>query len=661
MSTPSINLVNSVLDVGTIVDGLINVDSAPVRRMQSQVTSLQSKVSAYQSLNTRMSALANNVNTLLFGDTEAPLVQPYGFADRLSSSIFAKCSATSSDEDTVLAEASNATSGGSYSISVTSLAQAKSMASSGFADATSGLIGTGTIAITTGSGDPVTITINSTNNTLNGVRDAINNANAGVTATIINDGSTSNSYKLLIRADEMGTANAFTVTDNLTGGQALSFGQTQAALDAQFEVNGIGITKSTNTISDVIPGVTFTLKNRTTGPVTIEVDKDLDSVVNALKEFVTAYNSVSSFINGQFKYNTTTEKAGILSGDSTLRRVQGALQAQITQSVSNRFTSYGVAGQIGLEFNRDGSLTLNESDFRDALSDNFTGVAALFLGDGTPSGGATASDSRVSYGGKTLATQSGTYAVQVDTLAQQATAIGAQSVDLLAAAENLTITSGTTFANISLLQDDSIATVLSKINAAVSAKGMLITATNDGTGRIKISTNNYGSSQTFAIQSDGDGGAGTTGFGSTPVTVTGIDIAGKINGHAATGTGLTLAGMAGQPEEGLALSIAQTKTGNYGTVTVASTGAGVEGKSILMNLFSALDGITDPLSGPLHNAQDGLNKNIQMLNDQISSYQERLDKEREMLTLEYSKADQALRLMSLTQSQLSGAAISLSK
>src|SRR5512147_178378 len=105
MSTSSINLTNSVLDVGSIVDGLIYVDSAPVRQMQSQVTTLQSKVSAYQSLNTKLSTLADNVNSMLFGENEAPFTPPSAFADRLSTSVFSKCTVTSSNDDIISATA----------------------------------------------------------------------------------------------------------------------------------------------------------------------------------------------------------------------------------------------------------------------------------------------------------------------------------------------------------------------------------------------------------------------------------------------------------------------------------------------------------------------------------------------------------------------------
>jgi flagellar hook-associated protein 2 len=659
MSTSSVNLTSSMLDVGSIVDGLINVDSAPMRNIQSKVTTLQSKVSAYQSLNTKLSALSDKVNTLLFGATEAPIVQPYSFSDRLSKSVFAKCGVTSSDANAISADASNANSAGDYSITVSSLAQAKTMASAGFSDTAATTTGTGTLTITTGSNNPVIVTINSSNSTLKGVRDAINNANAGVTATIINDGSSA-PYKLLITADDTGTASSFTLTDSLSGGQALSLAQTQAATDAQFVVNGVSITKSSNTISDVISGVTFTLKDLTDSPVTLNVGKDVDSIVTALNEFITAYNTVNSFITGQFTYNTSTKSAGLLSGDATLRRIQSNLQSQFTQSVSNRYTDYNIVGQVGLEFSRDGSLSLDEAKLRSALSDNYAAVAALFLGDGTPAGGVTAADSRVTYNGKTPATQPGTYSVLIDSLAQQATATGNQTITSLSDDETLTITDGSATAIVSLLQNDSLSTVLSKFNSAFSGQGMAVTATDDGTGKIKIATNNYGSAQTLTIVSDKDDYSGTTGFGTSPVSVSGVDIAGTIDGHAAAGDGLTLTGASGQPEEGLSFSIAQTTTGSYGSITVASLTNGVEGSSILMSLFSIMDGITDPLSGPIHNATDGLNKSISSLNDEISSYQTRLDKEREMLTQQYNQADQALRLMTVTQANIQSQLKSLS-
>lgn len=652
MSSSSINLVNSVIDVGSIVDNLIYVDSAPVRNMQSQVTTLQSKVSAFQSLNTNLSTLSDKIDTILYGTTNTPLINPYAFADRLENSIFSKCKVTSSDDAYVSATADNVNSAGTYSIAVTSLAQAKSMAAANFADTSSTTAGTGTLTIKTGANDAVTVTIDQSNNTLTGVCNAINAANAGVAATIINDG-TSNPFKLLITANDAGTANSFSVTDNLSGGQSLNLEQKQSATDAQFVLNGVSITKSTNTISDVIPGVTFALKAMTMGAVNLTVEKDIDSIISSLNDFVSAYNSVNSFINSQFAYNATSKKAGLLSGDSTLRGIQSNLQNQITQSIANRYTSLNFSGQAGLDFNRDGSLSLDSAKLQSALSSNFAGVAALFLGNGTPSDNATATDKRVTYNSKTTQTQAGTYSLQITSLAQQAALVGNQSVVSLSDNETLTITSGSKSATATLLQNDSLSSVLSKINSAFSVQGMAITATDDGTGKIKIATNSYGSDQSITIVSNRDGSSGFTGFGTTPATASGADIAGLINGHAAVGSGLILTGATGQQEENLRLSVAQTAIGDYGSITVALADAGTEGSSIFMNLHSRLAGITDPLTGPIHNSTDSFNQNIKSLNDEISSYQARLDVEKQMLTDQYNQADQALRMLSVTQSSLS--------
>jgi flagellar hook-associated protein 2 len=176
-------------------------------------------------------------------------------------------------------------------------------------------------------------------------------------------------------------------------------------------------------------------------------------------------------------------------------------------------------------------------------------------------------------------------------------------------------------------------------------------ATNDGTNKILISADNYGSAGSFTIVSQ-KGIASETGFG-TLVTATGTDISGLINGHAAVGSGTSLTGATGQFEEGLMLNISQTAIGNYGTATVAPADKGIEDKSILMNLHSLLEGITDPLSGPIHNSEDALSQNIKYLNEEIASYQTRLDIQKEILTMQFNKADEALKLLQVSQSSLS--------
>jgi flagellar hook-associated protein 2 len=640
------------LDVGSIVDGLMNIEKQPITNLQTEVQSLQGQVSAYQSLNTNLSSLSDKVNTLLYGNTDAPSAEPYSFADRLSTSAFAKCTVTSSDEDTVTATAANVNVGGSYSLTVGNLAQAQATNSTGLADKDKTSIGTGSITIKTGQKDPTIINITDSNNTLAGLQTAINDAGLGITATIVNDGSAT-PYKLMLSSKETGTANAFTISTNLSGGSAISFSNSQTAQDAEFVINGASVKRSSNTINDIINGVTFTLKNTTTSPVTLSLANDQDSIVSAIKDFVTAYNAVNTFINSQFAYNSSTQSAGVLAGDPTLRNVQSELQTPLAQGTSNRYTSLSVTGQAGLNFNSDGSLTLNESDFRTALSNNFTSVAALFLGDGTDKGTATSSDSRVTYNTKTSATQAGSYDVSVTSLAKQASATGSQPVTSLTDNETLSITCGTATAAVNLLQNDSLDMVLQRINSALTAQGIAATATDDGSGKVKIATSGYGSSQALTIVSNQGSVAGTTGFGISPITVNGTDIAGTIGGDIAVGKGLFLTGANDQPEQGLSLNIAQTQIGSYGTVTVAPDSDGVEGQSVLMNLSNMLSGITDPLSGPIHNAMDGLNQNITNLNDTISSDQDRLNTKQQSLTDEYNAANSALKMLQVNQAQLS--------
>jgi flagellar hook-associated protein 2 len=658
MSSP-INVFNSGLDVGSIVDSLIHVESAPIRRMKSQVTVLQSRINAYQNLNSTMSSLSNSINRVLFGTTDAPFVIPHSFDERLSRSVFLKHTVKSSDDKVVSASASNATTGGSYSLTVNSLARAKSEASSGFSDPSSNLAGTGSLTITTGDRNPVVIEIDESNNTLYGIRNAINRADAGVTATIINDGS-EHPYRLLITSKNTGTANVFTIEETLSGGQALGFEQTQAAADANFIVNGITISKSSNVVSDVIGGVTLNLKDVSATPVTIHIESDTDSIVNTVNEFIAAYNAVNTFINHQFTYNASSEKAGVLSGDITLRRIQNDLQTLLTRSVANDLTSFSVAGQVGIEFNRDGSLTLNEGKFREVLGQDMHSVAALLLGEGNPTNSGTATDNRVQYTGQTAATQAGTYAIQVDTLAQQASAIGSLVVDLLAENETLTITHGETTASVELLQHDTLETVLEKVNAAFAGQGMDASAVDDG-GRIRISTNTYGSAQSLTIVSDRNDDPGSTGFGTTLTVATGTDIAGRINGNAAIGIGRTLTGAEGQPEEGLRLTVDQTETGPHGTVTVTIADPSAKKSGIFMNIQGMLKGITDPLSGPIHQARDSLNQNIRSINDQIRNYEERLEIRKEILLMQFIKADEALKLLEVNQASLTNQINSLKK
>lgn len=657
----SINLISGGLDVQTIVDNLIYVESAPVRRMQNQQSALQSKVSALQSFNSKLSSFLTKVDDILYQGGTASLSTPYGFEDRFDESVFSQRKAASSSEGIVSAIAAKGAASGSYAITVTSLAQAKAMASANFADTSTTQTGTGTLSIQVGSNATVNITIDGTNNTLDGVRKAINAANAGVSATIINDGS-SQPYRLLITSNNTGTGNAFNITNNLSGGQALTLTQTAAAKDAQLTVNGVSLTKSSNKISDVIQGVTLNLKSETTAPATVTVTDDIDAMVNAIKALTTSYNDITATINAQTKYDPNTKTAGLLSGDATLRNIQTNLQSIFTQSISNGFTSYAVISQIGINFRNDGTLSVDESKLRNALTSDLKGTAALLLGDGTPADSVTTTDNRVIFNSKTPETVPGTYAVEISTAPQQASVLGGQAVTTFAQDETLTIAIGSSNQiQVQLTAGFSLSQALAVINQSFVDNLISAAAVDDGTHKIKIITSAYGSDQTISVTSTGTGLAGTTGFSSTATEGSGVDVAGTINGHIATGIGNTLTGAADQDEKGLILTIRGSSTGSYGSVTVASAADGVEGRSIIMNLRSALKNITNPLSGPIQSSLDGWNSNIHTMTDRISAYNDRLERRKEILTREYAKADQALKLLNVNQTSLNNQIASLSK
>jgi flagellar hook-associated protein 2 len=383
----SINLINGGLDVQTIVDNLITVAHQPIDRLQQQNQASQNKITAYQTLNTKLLALKTSVDNLLFQGEDVPLSMPSSFADRLSESILALRKATSSNENVVTATAAKGMATGNFTVTVTKLAKFDSFTSNNFASDTDTNTKTGSLVIQKGTDDEVTIPIDDTNNTLQGIKNAINDANAGFTASILNDGS-STPYRLVITSNDSGTANALAITNNLTGGSgaAVSLSETTPADDAALQINGIDITSSSNTVTNAIEGVTFDLKAES-GTAVVKVDRDIDSIVAGLQSFVTNYNDAVSYISSQSTYNTTTKSAGILSGDFTLREAQTQIASTLIQSVNLSGCSMNVLSQIGFRLTNNGTLSLDETKLRDELSTNFNDTAHLLLADGQDSEG----------------------------------------------------------------------------------------------------------------------------------------------------------------------------------------------------------------------------------------------------------------------------------
>ena len=229
--------------------------------------------------------------------------------------------------------------------------------------------------------------------TLSAIRDKINAAGAGVTASIINDAS---GARLALRSTETGVENAFrvsaseTVNDGVAaeGLSALAFDavgasqmtRSQTAVNAAAQINGIDITSASNTLDGVVDGMTLTLRQVTTSPVEVTVGADTEAVKKAIETFVSTFNDVASYIRTETKYDEASRTGGKLQGD----RMVTALQSQLRNVVNQTSTASGVYGtlsEIGIGFAVDGTLQIKSSKLDDALG-NLGELNKLFATDG---------------------------------------------------------------------------------------------------------------------------------------------------------------------------------------------------------------------------------------------------------------------------------------
>jgi flagellar hook-associated protein 2 len=296
-----------------------------------------------------------------------------------ATNFFVKKAATS-NETALGVSASSTAPVGTHAVAVHALARASTLASASFNDTDTTTVGIGTLRITVGA-TTTNITLDGANNTLAGVRDAINNSGADVTATTIleNSGGTP-TYRLAIIGKSTGTVNAVTVDASglaVGGGDvALGVTTTQTAQDTSLTVDGIAVTRSTNTVSDVLPGVTLDVKDTVASPVQITLNNDIDAIKTQLNDFVKTYNEVMSFIAAQTKYDSSTRTAGPLIGESSVRALQTGLQRVLATPVAG---TPSILADVGVTTQRDGTLTVDDAKLTSALQTNLSGVSNLFL------------------------------------------------------------------------------------------------------------------------------------------------------------------------------------------------------------------------------------------------------------------------------------------
>ncbi|MGP0595147.1 flagellar filament capping protein FliD [Nitrospira sp. T9] len=369
------------VDFGPVVDALVQAERLPIDGLTQKKLQAQKKQTELGLLGAKLlsfQGLASNLrNRVSFNKNQVNVTSP-------------------SAQTPLLATVSSSAAPGTYQVTVNQLASAHqiiSKASTAVSQTDADIVGgeSGTFQFQVGTGSIQTVNLDATG-TLDDLRAAINDLGAGVSASILNTGSeASPQFRLVLSANETGLDQAITiVADDTTLDTATTGVDTfQAAQDSEVVLGvtdagagttAITITRSTNTLTDVVAGLTLNLQAvDATNPVTISVSQDNGTVKEAISEFVNGYNEIVTFVNERTFYNTETKERGIFVGESLARTVLDRIRESVFSQISG-LTTYSGASQIGFETQTaDGTIKLNEATLDSALSSNFSAVRDLFV------------------------------------------------------------------------------------------------------------------------------------------------------------------------------------------------------------------------------------------------------------------------------------------
>jgi len=745
----------------------------PVVLLQARQATYQKEITAVLSVSTKLStllAVASSVNNPANFNTNTVAVGKTTLGASLLS-----------------ATATSTAAKGTYAISVKQLAQAAKLAANGFVDqnATSVASGDGTVKFKVGNaGTEYSVTV-SAGTTLQALRDAINAKAGSVTATIINDGTGSNPYRLVLAPNESGASSSITITNNDTtldftnkkveaayaftgnsfagtitsnagnnytgstnktfliqavtggapgaatykysidggltylgyGGAAyngaagpatsgagitaavaataidgtgttnegvqIGFGATgtlvagdkfsvdvfaptfQTGQDAVVVVDGTTYTKSSNTVTDLIQGVTLNLLQAdTANGLILSVSSNASGATEKIKNFVSAYNEFNTFLNDQLNFNANSSQASALLGDATLRAIQKKLKDIVSGQIPGLTTGKANLSQIGITSNsKTGVLTVNEGTLSSAISSDPEGVQRLFLGIGTPS------NSAITFVGLSATTSAGRYGLNITTAPQKALLGGATDAtfqDLsttgLTLAETLSFsysgdytatTPATTSFSATLSAGLKINDIVSTLNSTFATQKVSLSASNDS-GKLKITSKDYGKDIRFTVVSDQAPLAVTqTGIGSVGLTAQGADIAGTINDHSAIGRGNVLKSNSGFREDGLVISTESASSGLFGTIAV-TRGVGDQ-------LVSSLAAYTDPTVGILTSKSKGLQGTVDRLKKDIEKFNARIEQDGERFRSQLIRLESLLGKFQATSNYLTNQLANLPK
>lgn len=388
--------VGSGLDLTTLYNNLEAAENTKLTTITNQKTTYTAQLSAYGKLQSALTSLQT---------ATAALGKAATWNSTTVNSTNTSFSAATTSDATV----------GDYTVNVSQVAKAQVLMSSSIPSNTTQLGGTTTdntrtITITqAGTTTPLTVQLSDSDTSLTGIANAINKAGGNVSATVMK--ATDGDYRLMLTSKSTGTDYNMTVT--VTGDdtlqQKIGHDSTSSALavqtasqNAKVSINNVAIERASNTITDALPGVTLTLKSKSTADETLSIGRATDANTTAINNWVTAYNSLQSTIASVTKYvavdagaDSQSSSNGALLGDSNVRSIQSQLRSLLTD-VQSQSGNYKILAQLGITQNpvtgsdgSTGTLTVDSTKLSKALTDNPEAVQAYFIGDGTKTGLAT--------------------------------------------------------------------------------------------------------------------------------------------------------------------------------------------------------------------------------------------------------------------------------
>lgn len=362
----------SGIDFGVVRDAIITQRSVPITRLQSKVSNYNGRIEALKQLNASLAALTTSAETLT------------------NRELGTGRNGVSSDATIATASATSKAVLGNFDVNVSRIATNLTQASRNYTSSTDPFLAggatTATFELQKGGASPgTTITIDSTNNSLEGLRDAINGANAGVTANIVDIKGDGTELQLVLNSNETGDTGRVELVETSSTGTGADLNLRSlnppdgdvTKLNAAFTINGLSVTRPTNSVSDAVTGVTLTLKKAGTSTITINQSTDVE---NKLRGFVNAYNAIQDFVAGQYKKDSNDRPTGILAGDSTLRGIQQQLRGAINSVSTNNGGTFDSLSQIGITSTDDGHLEFDATVLNEKLKSNPDDVKALLYG-----------------------------------------------------------------------------------------------------------------------------------------------------------------------------------------------------------------------------------------------------------------------------------------